>query len=183
MSEGALLLSHGGHSPRVAATAFVAPGAVLVGDVELADQASVWYGCVLRGDVTSIRLGARSNLQDATIVHGSPGEPPTEIGDDVLVGHGAIVHGCVLETGCSVGMGATILNGAVVESGAQVAAGSLVPPGARIPGGELWGGVPARRLRPLTADEVDGLRAQARRYVTIASQHAESVALAQEVKR
>jgi carbonic anhydrase/acetyltransferase-like protein (isoleucine patch superfamily) len=183
MSGGALLLSHRGSSPRVAATAFVAPGAILVGDVELADQASVWYGCVLRGDVAGIRLGARSNLQDATIVHGSPGEPPTEIGDDVLVGHGAIVHGCVLEAGSLVGMRATVLNGAVVESGAQVAAGSLVPPGARIPAGELWGGIPARRLRALTADEVDGLRAQARQYVTLASQHAESVALAEEVQR
>lgn len=183
MSGRTLLLPHRGRSPRIASTAFVAPGAVLVGDVELADQASVWYGCVLRGDAAGIRLGARSNLQDATVVHGSPGGPPTEIGDDVLVGHGAIIHGCVLESGCLIGMGATVLNGVVVESGAQVAAGSLVPPGARIPAGELWGGVPARKLRVLTADETDGLRAQARAYVTIASQHAESVALAEEVQR
>jgi gamma-carbonic anhydrase len=183
MSDGALLLPHRGSWPRVAATAFVAPGAVLLGDVEIADQASVWYGCVLRGDVTGVRVGARSNLQDATIVHGSPGEPPAEIGEDVLVGHGSIVHGCVLEQGCSVGMGATVLNGAVIEPGAQVAAGSLVAPGTRVPSGELWGGVPARRLRALTADEVNRLRSQAQYYVTLASDHAESLALARELHR
>lgn len=181
MSHIPLLLTHCGTSPRIAATAFVAPGAVLVGDVELGDQASVWYGCVLRGDVNGIRLGARSNLQDGTIVHGSPGEPPTQIGDDVLVGHGAIVHGCVLQSRCSVGMRATLLNGAVVESEAQVAAGSVVSPGTRIPGGELWGGVPARRLRALTTDERDYLGSQAGHYVSLAAQHAESIALIQAV--
>lgn len=183
MSLGAVLLPHRGILPRLAPTAFVAPGAVLVGDVDIGDQASVWYGCVLRGDVNGIRLGARSNLQDATIVHGSPGEPPTQIGEDVLVGHGAIVHGCVLEPRCSVGMRATVLNGAVVESEAQVAAGALVPAGARIPSGELWGGVPARRLRSLSRNELDRLRSQAQHYVTLAADHAESLALVQEVQR
>jgi carbonic anhydrase/acetyltransferase-like protein (isoleucine patch superfamily) len=172
MTAGPVLLSFRGMQPRVEPSAFVAPGAVLIGDVAIAEQASVWYGCVLRGDVCPITVGARSNLQDGTVVHGSPGEPPTMIGTDVLVGHAALVHGCRLEDGCSVGMRATVLNGAVVESEAQVAAAALVLAGTRVPSGELWGGVPARCLRKLSTSELADLRAQARHYVAIAAEHA-----------
>ena len=112
--------------PAIAADAFVAPNAVLVGDIEIGPQASIWYGCILRGDVNKILVGARSNLQDGTIVHGSPNINPTTIGSDVLVGHGVLLHGCELRDGSFVGMRATILNKAVVETGALVAAGEAV---------------------------------------------------------
>jgi carbonic anhydrase/acetyltransferase-like protein (isoleucine patch superfamily) len=147
----------------------------LVGDVEIAEEASVWYGCVLRGDVAPIRVGARANVQDGTIVHGSPGEPPTEIGDGVLVGHGAVIHGCRLEHDSSVGMRATVLNGAVIQTEAFVAAGALVLAGTQVATGELWGGVPARMLRVLGGEERADLRRQAAHYVALARDHARNV--------
>lgn len=167
-----IVLGYDGVSPRIAPTAFVAATATVIGDVEIGEQASVWYGCILRGDVHSIRIGPRSNLQDGTIVHVSPEKWPTVIGADVLVGHGAMLHGCTLEDDCFVGMRATILNGCVVESGGLVAAGALVVEGSRVAGGEVWGGAPARRLRAVRDAELDDMRAAVKHYVALAARHA-----------
>jgi carbonic anhydrase/acetyltransferase-like protein (isoleucine patch superfamily) len=113
-----LVFGFEGAVPKISEDAFVAPTSQIIGDVEIGPQASVWYGCVLRGDVNRILIGARSNLQDGTIVHGSPGIGPTDVGAGVLVGHGALIHGCRLCDGSFVGMRAVVLNNAVVETGA-----------------------------------------------------------------
>jgi gamma-carbonic anhydrase len=155
----ALIRPHHGVTPTIAATAFVAETAVVIGDVAIGEQASIWYGCVLRGDGNYIRVGARTNIQDGTIVHvnhereGAAGTR-TIIGADVTIGHMALIHACTLEDGCFIGMQACVMDGAVVESGAMVAAGALVTPGKRVKRGELWGGSPARRMRMLTESEL-----------------------------
>ena len=118
-----------GHLPRVAADAFIAPTAAVIGQVEIGAQSGVWFHCVLRGDTNFIRIGQRSNIQDGTIIHVNAGAQPTIIGDDVTVGHGCIIHACTLEDRTFVGMGATVLDGAVIEAGGMLAAGALLTPG------------------------------------------------------
>lgn len=166
------LLAYDGVAPTIARGAFVAASATVIGDVHVAEHASVWYGCILRGDVSRIRIGRRSNLQDGTIIHVSPQDHPTLIGDDVLVGHGVMLHGCTLEDDCFVGIRATVLNGAVIESGAMVAAGALVVENTRVVSGELWGGAPARRMRAIRGGELEFMRAAVRHYVELAARHA-----------
>ena len=157
-----------GTAPIIAKDAFIAPSAFIIGDVVIGEGTSIWFNCVVRGDVHSIRLGARSNIQDGTVIHVSNGTHSTTIGDDVLVGHNCLIHGCVLEDGSFVGMGATVMDGAVVESGAMVAAGALVTPGKRVPSGELWGGSPARCIRELSAAEKASLTEGAKHYAGLA---------------
>ncbi|MFL1461901.1 gamma carbonic anhydrase family protein [Roseococcus sp. DSY-14] len=170
------LLPFEGRRPVLHPTAWVAPNAVVVGDVELGEGASVWYGCVLRGDTNFIRVGARSNLQDGTIVHVNRMKEAALIGADVTVGHAAIIHACTLEDGAFIGMGATVLDGAVVGQGAMLGAGALLPPGKRVPPGELWVGSPARFLRVLSAPEREGLAATTAHYVELAMRHRTSLA-------
>ena len=152
-----------GLTPRIAPDAFIAETAVIIGDVEIGAGASIWYGCILRGDVNKIRIGRNTNIQDGTIIHcnhdqegdyrETGGGEPTHIGDDVTVGHMALLHACTVENGGFVGMRAAVLDRAVVESGAMVAAGALVAPGKRIPSGQLWAGNPARYLREVRERE------------------------------
>src|SRR5690606_27614238 len=123
------------------------------GDVTVGAETGIWFGCVLRGDVDRIRIGARTNIQDGTVVHVSHRDGPTVIGDEVTVGHLALLHACTLEDRSFVGMKACVMDGAVVESGAMVAAGALVTPGKRVPSGQLWAGSPARPMRDLTEAE------------------------------
>jgi carbonic anhydrase/acetyltransferase-like protein (isoleucine patch superfamily) len=148
-----LILPYRNRRPRIDDEAWIAPNATVIGDVEIAAGANVWFGCVLRGDVAAIRVGARANIQDGTVVHVSTGKPPTFIGARVTIGHMALIHACRLEDRCFVGMKACILDGAVVETGAMVAAGALVTPGKRVTAGQLWGGTPARPMRDLTPEE------------------------------
>jgi carbonic anhydrase/acetyltransferase-like protein (isoleucine patch superfamily) len=132
-----------GLAPSIASDAFIAPTAVVIGDVEVGPQSGIWFFCVLRGDTNSIRVGARTNIQDGTIVHVDPGEDRTEIGDEVTIGHGAIIHGCRLRDRAFVGMGATVMDGYMIDEGGVLGAGALLPPG-RVTGRyELWVGVPA----------------------------------------
>lgn len=165
------ILPFGTARPHIAESAIVMPTAVVIGDVEIGHEASVWYGCILRGDVNRISVGARSNLQDGTVVHVSPGVWPTLVGDEVLVGHSAMLHGCTLEDRSYVGMRATLLNGVVVESESLVAAGAVVAEGTRIRSGELWGGVPARKLREARTSELSDMAAAVVSYVELARQH------------
>ena len=148
--SGPVILPWRGVYPKIAADAFIAPTAVIIGDVVIGARSSIWFGTVLRGDVSAIRIGERSNIQDGSIVHVSSKNLPCLIGDDVLVGHAAILHACTVESGAFIGMRATVLDGAVVESGAMVAAGALVGPRKRVPFGEMWGGMPARLMRKLS---------------------------------
>ena len=166
-----LILPYRGIAPRIAADALIAPNATIVGDVEIASGANIWFGCVLRGDVARITVGAGSNVQDGTVVHGSGGKPPTVIGAGVTIGHMALIHACTLEDGSFVGMKACICDGAVVESGAQVAAGAVVPPGKRVPAGELWGGNPARLMRMLSDAERQRSRDLPARYAALAGEY------------
>lgn len=142
-----------GVSPRIHATAFVAPTAAVIGDVEIGADSSIWFHCVLRGDTNFVRIGQRTNIQDGTIVHVNSGNWPTIIGDDVTVGHAAIVHACTLENRAFVAMGATVLDGAVIEEGGVLAAGALLTPGKRIGRFELWQGSPAKFVRVLDEAE------------------------------
>lgn len=162
---------HRGRRPRIAPDAFVAPTATVIGDVEIGPAASVWYGCVVRGDVCHIRIGARTNLQDGTIVHVTHTGIPALIGDEVMVGHRCVIHACTVEDRAFVGMAATLMDGVVVETGAMVAAGALVPPGKRVGAGQLWGGVPARPLRDLRADEVAEWPERVQHYVDLAADY------------
>lgn len=157
-----------GKIPDVADSVYIAPSADVIGDVVIGEQSSIWFNCVIRGDVNSIRIGARSNIQDGTVIHVSNGTFPTFVGDDVLVGHNCIIHGCTLEDGSFVGMGTTVLDGAVVETGAMVAAGALLTPNKRVPTGELWGGSPARYLRDLTEEQRENLTSGAAHYAELA---------------
>ncbi len=148
-----MLHPYKGVMPRIAPDVFIAPGAHVIGDVEIGPGSSVWFNAVIRGDVEPIRIGARSNIQDGTVIHVSDGLCPAIIGDDVLIGHMALLHGCTLEDRCMVSMGATVMDEAVVETGAMVAAGALVTPRKRILAGQLWGGSPAAYMRDLNAAE------------------------------
>jgi carbonic anhydrase/acetyltransferase-like protein (isoleucine patch superfamily) len=162
--------------PQVAASAFIAPGARIIGDVHIGAESSIWYNCVLRGDVERIRIGARSNIQDGSVVHVTTRRWKTEIHDDVLIGHLAMIHGCIIESHGFIGLGAIVMDGCVVESGGMLAAGALLTPGKRITGGELWAGRPAKLLRMLSDDEVGRNRAAAAGYVELAKRHRESLA-------
>ncbi|WP_366656233.1 gamma carbonic anhydrase family protein [Fodinicurvata sp. EGI_FJ10296] len=155
--------------PLVHETVFVADTARIIGDVEIGADTGVWFGCVIRGDVNHIRIGARTNIQDGTTIHVTGGGHPTIIGDDITIGHMALLHACTLEHGSFVGMKACVMDGAVVETGAMVAAGALVTNGKRIPAGQLWGGSPARYMRDLTDKERDYIPVSARKYADLAA--------------
>lgn len=167
--------------PALGARVFLAPGAAVIGDVAIGDESSIWYNTVVRGDIDRIRIGSRSNLQDLVVVHVTGGVHPVTIGDRVTVGHGAIIHGCVLEDGCLVGMGAKVLDGARIGSGSLVAAGSVVAPGTQVPPGVLVVGAPARVRRPLDAAEVARLAEASALYVGYAREHAVQIGLAAPV--
>jgi len=151
--------------PRLGERVFVAPGAVVAGEVELGDDVSVWFGAVVRGDVNWIRIGAATNLQDGAIVHVTHDAHPTVVGEGVVVGHAVVLHGCAVEDGALIGIGARVLDGAVVEAEAQVGAGAVVAPGTRVPAGHLALGVPARVARPLSAAERRAIGEIRDRYV------------------
>lgn len=162
-----------GKRPVVATSAFVADGAILIGSVTLEADASVWFNAVLRGDSEPIRIGKRSNVQDNSTLHVDPGLPCI-VGDDVTIGHNAIVHACTIEANVLVGMHATVLSGAVVGRGSIIGANALVTENARIPPGSLVLGVPGKVVRPLRPEEIDQLRQQAARYVRRAQEYRES---------
>jgi gamma-carbonic anhydrase len=155
-----------GKRPVIAADAFVAPSATVIGEVELAEGASVWYGCVLRGDAGRIRIGARTNVQDLTTIH-----ERTTLGAGVTIGHRVVLHHCTVEDDAMVGIGAVVLDGAVIEKGAVVAAGAMVPPGKRVKAGEMWAGVPARMVRPVKPEETEFIRINAGLYCELAAKH------------
>ena len=151
--------------PRIHPTAYIDASAQVIGDVEIGEQSSVWMTVVIRGDVHEIRVGRRSNIQDGTIVHVMKDRYATVVGDDVTIGHAAVVHGCTIEDRCLVGMGAILLNGARIGSGSIVAAGTLVVEGMQVPPRSLVMGSPGKVKRGLTDAEVDEIQMYADRYV------------------
>lgn len=176
-----LILPHRGLMPKIADDVFIAETAVVIGDVEIGPGSSIWYGCVLRGDVNAIRIGRETNLQDGTIVHvnhdpagdyrETGGGMPTFIGDGVTVGHLALLHACTVEDGGFVGMRAVVMDQAIVRSGAMLAAGALLSPRKEIPGGQLWAGSPARHTRDLTDKEREFIPYSAANYARLAAEH------------
>ena len=157
-----------GMRPRVARGVFLAENCAVIGDVEIGEDSSIWYGTVVRGDVMPIRIGARTNLQDNTVLHVTAGKFGTTIGNDCTIGHNAIIHACTIEDACLIGMGAIVLDGARVGRGSFVGAGALVTPGTDIPPGSFVLGSPARVRRTVSDTEREAIEYGARHYVELA---------------
>jgi carbonic anhydrase/acetyltransferase-like protein (isoleucine patch superfamily) len=149
---------------------WIADTARVMGDVWLAPGTNVWFGAVIRADQSSIRVGARSNVQDNAVLHADPGYP-LQVGADVSIGHSAVCHGCTIEDGVLIGMGSVVMNGAVVGAGSTIAAGAVVTTGMHVPAGSLVAGVPAKILRELTPESIAENRANAATYVALAAEH------------
>lgn len=165
-----------GRSPQIDDSAFIAETAAIIGDVVIGPESNIWYGVVIRGDVNAIRIGARTNVQDGTVIHvdahGSHWRGlPTLIGDQVTIGHKALLHACTIEDNAFVGMGAIALDGSVVESGAMLAAGGLLTPNKRIPKGQLWAGSPARYMRDLSEEELAYFKVSSDHYCELAARY------------
>lgn len=157
----------GNQTPRIHKSAFISDEALVIGDVEVGEEASIWFGSVVRGDVNYIRIGARTNIQDATVIHVSSKDHPTVLEDEITVGHRVTLHGCYVERGALIGIGSIILDGARIGTRSLVAAGSLVTPGTLIPPGSLVMGAPAKVKRELTAEESSKLEQSWQNYVEL----------------
>jgi gamma-carbonic anhydrase len=175
------LIAINGKAPRIHSTAFVAPGCRIIGDVEIGPDSSLWYNCVLRADVNRIVIGARTNIQDGTVVHCDSPKPkrpegfPTIIGDDVLIGHMAMIHGSTLEDRAFVGLGAIVMDGCRIGSDAMLAAGAMLTQGKTIENGQMWMGRPAAYARDLTETALAEMRAGVAGYVINGKLHAEAL--------
>ncbi len=171
-----MIRSYGGRTPLVAASAYIDPAAVVIGDVSIGEHSSVWPCTVIRGDVNWIRIGARTNIQDGSVLHVMRDEHPLLVGDGVTIGHGVVLHGCTIESRVLVGMGSIILNGARVGAGSIIAAGSLVPEGTVVPPGSLFMGHPGKFRRALTAEDLESIDEYAARYVEYKETYKKEVA-------
>jgi carbonic anhydrase/acetyltransferase-like protein (isoleucine patch superfamily) len=159
-----MIFEYKGVKPKLGSNVFLAPGAVVLGDVEIGDNSNVWFYTVIRGDVHSIRIGEETNIQDHCMLHVTGGRFPLTVGKRVVVGHRAVLHGCVIEDDALIGIGAVVLDGAVVGNGASVAAGAVVSPGSVIPPGVMVRGVPAKPFRETKAEELASRRATVKSY-------------------
>jgi Carbonic anhydrases/acetyltransferases, isoleucine patch superfamily len=163
--------------PQIASSAYVDETALVIGDVTIGEDASLWPMVVARGDVHSIRIGARTNIQDGSILHVTHEDPFTpggyacQVGEDVTVGHRVTLHACTVEDRCLIGMGATVMDGAIIHREVILAAGSLVPPGKELESGHLWVGRPAKKMRPLTEEELKHLSYSAQRYIVLKNRY------------
>jgi gamma-carbonic anhydrase len=164
-----------GKAPQIADSAFIAPGCRIIGDVHIGDGASIWYNCVIRADVDRVTIGARSNIQDGSVVHCDAGVP-TVIGEDVLIGHMAMLHGCTLHDRAFVGLGAIVMNGCIIEGDAMLAAGAMLTERKHMLSGELWGGRPATKMRDLPEKTILGMRMGVTHYVYNAQRHGAAIA-------
>ncbi len=162
------LYEHDGVRPTLGKDVYIAPNATVIGDVHLGDESSIWFGTTIRGDVFPIRIGARTNVQDGSVVHVTGGKASTTIGDDVTIGHMALLHGCTVGARCLIGMGSIVLDGAIVGDESLVAAGSLVAPGMKVPPRSLVMGSPAKVLRTVRDSDLEWMREAGRLYVQYA---------------
>ena len=169
------ILPYKGISPQIHDSAFIAPSASIIGDVQIGEDSNIWYNCTLRGDVNDIKIGKRTNIQDGTVIHVTTDFQGTYVGDDVTVGHLAILHACTIEDFGFVGMQACVMDGAVVESHGMLAAGALLTPNKRVPSGQLWAGSPAKYMRDLTDKERAYIKWSAPHYVELGKEHKVSV--------
>ena len=169
--EGGLILPFKGIWPKIWEDVFIAPTATVIGDVEIADEAVIMFGCTVRGDTNWIKIGKHSNLQDHVVIHVNAGKEPTSIGERVSVGHSVLLHACELQDGCLIGMRASVMDGAVIESGSLVAGGAVVVPRTVVKSGELWGGAPARFMRLLKDQEKEYLERVPDQYYRLGVQY------------
>lgn len=168
-----MLHPYKGKKPILHDSVFRVDSAEIIGDVEIGADSCVWFNTVIRGDVNTIRIGIRTNVQDGTVIHVTHKKCATVIGDEVTIGHNATLHGCTIGNRCLIGMGAIILDGAVVEDDAMIAAGALVTPGTRVPSGTLYAGSPARHKRDLRDEEITFLKQSAQNYVNYVASYRE----------
>ncbi len=168
------ILPFGDQRPEVDESAFVAPGAYVIGRVAVGEESSIWYGAVLRGDLDEIRIGARTSIQDNAVIHIDEGYPAT-IGDDCIIGHAAVVHGCEVGDRCLIGMNSTVLTDARIGEGSVVGAGALVPQGKEYPPRSLIVGVPARQVGEVTDEQAEAIARGAQSYVQRAAEHRASL--------
>ncbi|MFC4290908.1 gamma carbonic anhydrase family protein [Sphingorhabdus arenilitoris] len=175
------IISIHGKTPQIDDSAFIAPGCRIIGDVRIGAGASIWYNCVIRAEVNYVEIGARSNIQDGSSIHCDgplPGLPegfPTIIGEDALVGHNCMIHGCIIKDRGFTGLSATVMNGAVIESDAMLAAGAMLTQGKIVPSGQLWAGSPARYVRALSSEEITGMQVGVAHYVENAKAHRQAI--------
>ena len=167
MRHRSMILNFGEKTPKIAESAFLAPGVKIIGDVEIGEDSSIWFGSIIRGDVNYIRIGARTNIQDSCVVHVTSRTHPTILGDEITVGHRVTLHGCNVERGCLIGIGAILLDGVRVGEYSLVAAGSLLTPDTIIPPRSMVMGSPARVKRALTHTEIEWLDKSWRNYVEL----------------
>ena len=160
-----MIRSYRGHAPQIAATAYIDAAGVIIGDVVIGEDSSVWPCAVIRGDVNYIRIGARTNVQDGSVLHVMRDTHPLVLGDNVTIGHAVVLHGCTIESRCLIGMGSIILNGAKIGAGSIIAAGTLLPEGAVVPPGSLFMGQPGKLRRTLGPEDLDSIDRYAQRYV------------------
>ena len=166
-----LILPYNGITPTIHPDAWIAPGAVVIGDVHIGAFTNVWFGCVIRGDVNTIRIGERTNIQDGTIIHVTRKTGPTTIGSGITIGHKALLHACTIEDDCFIGMGATLLDFSVVERGGFLAAGALLTPKKTVKYGEMWAGNPARFFRLLNEEEAAFIAISADNYIKLSNEY------------
>lgn len=167
-----MILNYLNHKPEIDQSVFLAPNCTVIGQCHIGANSSIWFNTVLRGDVNEIRIGQNTNIQDGSVVH-CDHDHPVKVSDHVTIGHNAIIHGCTIGSNCIIGMGATILDGAVIGSNCIVGANSLVTSGKQIPDGSLVMGSPAKVVRQLTSEEIQGITKSVMGYVNLSKQYAE----------
>ena len=165
------LLPFNGVFPTIDPLAFIASTATIIGDTHIGAESGIWYGCVVRGDVNEIRIGKRTNIQDLTMIHCAERGQGTYIGDNVTVGHSAVLHACTIEDDAFIGIQACVMDDCLIEQGAMVAAGALVTPGKIIKAGEVWAGRPAKKLRDINQNDLEFFEINRQRYVRLANQY------------
>jgi len=165
------LLPYRGIMPTVHPEAFIAQTATIIGDTHIGESSGIWYGCVIRGDVNEIRIGKRTNIQDLSMIHCAERGQGTYLGDDITVGHSAVLHACTVEDSAFIGIQACVMDDCIIETGAMVAAGALVTPGKVVKAGEVWAGSPAKKLRDINEKDLDFFEINRQRYVRLANEY------------
>ena len=171
MSISSPLYPYRGVMPIVHPDAFVAQNAAVIGDTHIGKNSGVWYGCVIRGDVNEIRIGEGTNIQDLTMIHCAELGQGTYLGDNITVGHSAVLHACTIQDDALIGIQACVMDDCVVQKGAMLAAGALLTPGKIIPAGEVWAGRPAKKLRNVSARDLEFMQINRQRYVNLAAEY------------
>ena len=171
MKHTGSLLPYRGVMPSIHQSAFIAQTATIIGDTHIGEDSGIWYGCVVRGDVNEIRIGKRTNIQDLTMIHCAELGQGTYLGDDITVGHSAVLHACTVEDNAFIGIQACVMDDCIIEKGAMVAAGALVTPGKIVKAGEVWAGSPAKKLRDINQKDLDFFEINRQRYVRLAQEY------------